>query len=70
LVEELAGILWRKRRLRMAEGALHHRGLRHMKALTIRDAKYGLGRLIDFARWAGEACPACPAGRRCDAGRE
>ena len=28
LVEELAGILWRKRRLRMAEGALYHRGLK------------------------------------------
>jgi hypothetical protein len=27
LVEELAGILWRKRRLRMAEAAAHHRGL-------------------------------------------
>jgi len=27
LVEELAGILWRKRRLRMAEGAAHRRGL-------------------------------------------
>ena len=28
LVGELAGILWRKRRLRMAEGALYHRGLK------------------------------------------
>ena len=28
LVEELAGILWRKRRLRMAEGALYRRGLK------------------------------------------
>jgi hypothetical protein len=27
LVEELAGILWRKRRLRMAEVAAHQRGL-------------------------------------------
>jgi hypothetical protein len=27
LVEELAGILWRKRRLRLAEAAAHHRGL-------------------------------------------
>ena len=27
LVEELAGILWRKRRLRLAEGAAHRRGL-------------------------------------------
>src|SRR5215475_4886616 len=28
LVEELAGILWRKRRLRAAEGAAYRRGLR------------------------------------------
>ena len=28
LVEELAGILWRRRRRRMAEGALYHRGLK------------------------------------------
>jgi hypothetical protein len=28
LVEELAGVLWRKRRLRLAELATHHRGLR------------------------------------------
>jgi hypothetical protein len=28
LVEELAGILWRKRRLRMAEGAVYQQGLR------------------------------------------
>src|SRR6267142_1097517 len=27
LVEELAGILWRKRRLRLAEAAVHRRGL-------------------------------------------
>src|SRR5438874_9994337 len=27
LVEELAGILWRKRRLRLAEAAIHRRGL-------------------------------------------
>jgi len=27
LVEELAGIIWRKRRLRLAEAAAHHRGL-------------------------------------------
>ncbi len=28
LVEEIAGILWRKRRLRLAEAAAHHQGLR------------------------------------------
>ena len=29
LVEELAGIVWRKRRLRLAEAATHHRGLKN-----------------------------------------
>lgn len=29
LVEELAGILWRKRRLRLAEAAVHRRGLKN-----------------------------------------
>jgi hypothetical protein len=28
LVEEIAGIMWRKRRLRLAEAAMHRRGLR------------------------------------------
>jgi hypothetical protein len=28
LVEELAGIIWRKRRLRLGEAAVHHRGLK------------------------------------------
>ena len=27
LVEEIAGVLWRKRRLRLAEAAAHRRGL-------------------------------------------
>ncbi len=27
LVEELAGVMWRKRRLQLAEAAAHHRGL-------------------------------------------
>jgi len=29
LVEELAGIIWRKRRLRLGEAAAHHRALKH-----------------------------------------
>jgi hypothetical protein len=29
LVEELAGIIWRKRRLRLGESAVHHRALKH-----------------------------------------
>jgi hypothetical protein len=32
LVEELAGIFWRKRRLRLAEGAAHRRGLEAAKS--------------------------------------
>ena len=32
LVEELAGIFWRKRRLRLAEGAVHRRGLEATKS--------------------------------------
>ena len=32
LVEELAGIFWRKRRLRLAEGAAHRRGLEATKS--------------------------------------
>ena len=28
LVEELAGVIWRKRRLRLGESAAHHRALR------------------------------------------
>ena len=30
LVEELAGILWRKRRLRLAKAAAHRRGLKRV----------------------------------------
>jgi hypothetical protein len=30
LVEEVAGIIWRKRRLRLGESAAHHRALRHV----------------------------------------
>ena len=29
LVEELAGVIWRKRRLRLGEAAAHHRALKH-----------------------------------------
>ncbi len=37
LVEELAGILWRKRRLRLAEAAAHRRGLEEHASLLPRD---------------------------------
>ena len=42
LVEELAGILWRKRRLRLAEAAAHRRGLDGALARTARTVKVAL----------------------------
>ena len=42
LVEEIAGILWRKRRLRLAEAAAHRRGLEGTLVLP-RDGKGGAG---------------------------
>ncbi len=59
LVEELAGILWRKRRLRLAEAAAHRRGLDDTLALfreTVRvalvhlDAADQSGRVADAIR--------------------
>ena len=43
LVEELAGILWRKRRLRLAEAATHRRGLNGTLAPHRETVKSGLG---------------------------
>jgi hypothetical protein len=43
LVEVLAGILWRKRRLRLAEAAAHRRGLEETlvphRPITLSDSK-------------------------------
>src|SRR5689334_7134645 len=59
LVEELAGILWRKRRLRLAEAAAHHRGLNGTlspyretvkAALVHLDATNGPERVVDAIR--------------------
>ena len=59
LVEELAGILWRKRRLRLAEAAAHRRGLDDTLALFRETAKVALvhldaadqsGRVVDAIR--------------------
>ena len=41
LVEELAGILWRKRRLRLAEAAAHRQGLDEALSESQRTAKSG-----------------------------
>ena len=59
LVEELAGIVWRKRRLRLAEAAAHRRGLEQTfsshrdtvkMALVHLDANNPSGRVIDAIR--------------------
>src|SRR3954465_9446753 len=47
LVEELAGILWRKRRLRLAEAAAHRRGLHGTFASYRETAKVALAHLHD-----------------------
>src|SRR3954466_14902962 len=47
LVEELAGILWRKRRLRLAEAAAHRRGLDSTFATYRETAKVALAHLHD-----------------------
>jgi hypothetical protein len=59
LVEELAGILWRKRRLRMAEAAAHRRGLEEAlapyrdkvkAALAHLDIEQEIERVVDAIR--------------------
>jgi len=45
LVEELAGILWRKRRLRLAKAAAHRRGLDSTFAIYRETAKVALAHL-------------------------
>ncbi len=45
LVEELAGILWRKRRLRLAEAAAHRRGLDDALAAHAKTAKAAFAHL-------------------------
>lgn len=47
LVEELAGILWRKRRLRLAEAAAHRRGLDHTFSRFRETAKVAVAHLHD-----------------------
>ena len=47
LVEELAGILWRKRRLRLAEAAAHRRGLDDTFASYRKTVKVALAHLRD-----------------------
>src|SRR5689334_24119454 len=50
LVEELAGILWRKRRLRLAEAAAHRRGLEGTFSTYRETAKVALAHIADIDR--------------------
>jgi hypothetical protein len=50
LVEELAGILWRKRRLRLAEAAAHRRGLDRTFSPHRETAKVALAHIADASR--------------------
>jgi hypothetical protein len=53
LVEEIAGVLWRKRRLRLAESAAFHRGLRSAISSDQRPIKVALAHL-DTSETAAE----------------
>ena len=57
LVEELAGVMWRKRRLRLAEAAAHRRGLDGTLASYRETAKVALAHLkaTDDAETVAEA---------------
>ena len=63
LVEELAGILWRKRRLRLAEAAAHRRGLEDTFASDRETAKAAVAHLdaVDESLDVGEAIRATTA---------
>ena len=62
LVEELAGILWRKRRLRLAEAAAHRRGLRGALAANRRTGKAALAHITKADESdVGEAVRTTPA---------
>src|SRR5215217_9530801 len=45
LVEELAGVLWRKRRLRLAEGAAFRRGLAGTSSVLLATASWAVAHL-------------------------
>jgi len=63
LVEELAGILWRKRRLRLAEAAAHRRGLKESFSWHRETAKAALAHLnnADESLDIGKAVRLAPA---------
>src|SRR4051794_33202757 len=57
LVEEIAGVLWRKRRLRLAEAATHKKGLHQALDSYPNTAKVALVHIDDAgqAEWAADA---------------
>jgi hypothetical protein len=63
LVEELAGVLWRKRRLRLAEAAAHRRGLENSFSSFRETAKVALAHIMKAERSAdvSEAVRITPA---------
>jgi len=63
LVEELAGVLWRKRRLRLAEAAAHQRGLENSFSQYRDTAKAALAHITSADKGAdvGEAVRITPA---------
>ncbi len=56
LVEELAGVLWRKRRLRLAEAAAHRRGLEDTFRLLSKDREGGAGCTSTTADESADVC--------------
>ena len=57
LVEELAGVLWRKRRLRLAEAAAHRRGLEDTFGSYRKTAKAALSH-VETADESSDVCEA------------
>jgi len=60
LVEEIAGILWRKRRLRLAEAAAHRRGLEGTLASYRETVKVALVHSIPMASLSAWSTPSGP----------
>src|ERR1700733_13570586 len=68
LVEELAGILWRKRRLRLAEAAAHRHGLEGALSTYSKTVKVALVHVDDEVRseWVADASRAPAGGTEAD----
>ena len=68
LVEELAGILWRKRRLRLAEAAAHRHGLEGALSTYSKTVKVALVHVDDEVRseWVADAIRATAGGTEAD----